>query len=207
MFADAFLSPVLRPKAERERCSPIYHSGTLYAASLLRNSGISVAVSTRCSTIRKRNFRLRSTGTSRESSWCTKTISISCPRCVSRECGTWPTRFLRHRSEQGATVLVNGSDSSDHRFRVPAGGFRCVLLGEAEWNLLEAVTHFCGVRGGFRASCRAWHIAQEGNAGGCENRLAHPDAGPGPSAVSVPRSDRRRPNIGMHGDRSMDTSR
>jgi radical SAM superfamily enzyme YgiQ (UPF0313 family) len=37
----------------------------------------------------------------------------------------------------GATVLVNGSDASDHALDYLRKGFRCVLLGEAEWTLLE----------------------------------------------------------------------
>ena len=37
------------------------------------------------------------------------------------------------------TVLVNGSDASDHALDYLRKGFRCVLLGEAEWTLLEAV--------------------------------------------------------------------
>jgi radical SAM superfamily enzyme YgiQ (UPF0313 family) len=38
----------------------------------------------------------------------------------------------------GAIVLVNGSDASDHALDYLRKGFRCVLLGEAEWTLLEA---------------------------------------------------------------------
>src|SRR5258707_14838042 len=41
----------------------------------------------------------------------------------------------------GATVLVNGSDASDHASDYLERGFRCVLLGEAEWTLLELVQH------------------------------------------------------------------
>ena len=38
-------------------------------------------------------------------------------------------------------VLVNGSDASDHTLDYLQKGFRCVLLGEAESTLLEAVSH------------------------------------------------------------------
>lgn len=37
--------------------------------------------------------------------------------------------------------MVNGSDASDHALDYLQKGFRCVLLGEAEWTLLEAVNH------------------------------------------------------------------
>ena len=49
--------------------------------------------------------------------------------------------ILETSQRAGATVLVNGSDSSDHTLDYLQKGFRCVLLGEAEWTLLEAVSH------------------------------------------------------------------
>ena len=49
--------------------------------------------------------------------------------------------ILETSQRAGATVLANGSDASDHALDYFAEGFRCVLLGEAEWTLLEAVSH------------------------------------------------------------------
>ena len=49
--------------------------------------------------------------------------------------------ILKTSRQAGATVLVNGSDASDHALDYLQKGFRCVLLGEAEWTLLEAVNH------------------------------------------------------------------
>ena len=39
----------------------------------------------------------------------------------------------------GAIPIVNGSDASDHAAEYLAAGFEAVLLGEAEWTLLETV--------------------------------------------------------------------
>jgi anaerobic magnesium-protoporphyrin IX monomethyl ester cyclase len=49
--------------------------------------------------------------------------------------------ILEASREAGAAVLVNGSDASDHALDYLRKGFRCVLLGEAEWTLLEAAQH------------------------------------------------------------------
>jgi anaerobic magnesium-protoporphyrin IX monomethyl ester cyclase len=37
----------------------------------------------------------------------------------------------------GAVAIVNGSDTSDQALDYPQRGFRCVLIGEAEWTLVE----------------------------------------------------------------------
>jgi len=44
----------------------------------------------------------------------------------------------------GAKVFVNGSDASDHSREYLERGFGCVLLGEAEWTLLELVRRVLG---------------------------------------------------------------
>ncbi len=49
--------------------------------------------------------------------------------------------ILEALAKAGAMVLVNGSDASDHAVDYLRKGFRCVLLGEAEWTLLEVVRH------------------------------------------------------------------
>jgi radical SAM superfamily enzyme YgiQ (UPF0313 family) len=50
-------------------------------------------------------------------------------------------QILEMSQQAGVTVLANGSDASDHAQEYLQRGFRCVLLGEAEWTLLEAVSH------------------------------------------------------------------
>lgn len=48
-------------------------------------------------------------------------------------------KILERSLQAGAIVLVNGSDASDHREEYLKAGFRCVMLGEAEWTLLDTV--------------------------------------------------------------------
>jgi radical SAM superfamily enzyme YgiQ (UPF0313 family) len=115
--------------------------GTLYAAALLRSAGISVALF---------DTMLSDPETGFESA-----LKQHCPKIVavfednfnflSKMCLTRMREVAYHILEtsrcSGATVLVNGSDASDHTLDYLKKGFRCVLLGEAECTLLEAVTH------------------------------------------------------------------
>jgi radical SAM superfamily enzyme YgiQ (UPF0313 family) len=52
--------------------------------------------------------------------------------------------ILEVSQRAGATVVVNGSDASDHAPDYLQHGFQCVLLGEAEWTLLEVVRQLLG---------------------------------------------------------------
>lgn len=115
--------------------------GTLYAAGLLRKAGISVAVF---------DTMLNDPDAGFEAA-----LRRLKPRIVvvfednfnflSKMCLTRMREVAYHildtSSQAGATVLVNGSDASDHALDYLQRGFRCVLLGEAEWTLLEAVSH------------------------------------------------------------------
>ena len=115
--------------------------GTLYAAALLRSAGISVALF---------DTMLSDPETGFESA-----LKQHCPKIVvvfednfnflSKMCLTRMREVAYHILEtsrrSGATVLVNGSDATDHTQGYLHQGFRCVLLGEAECTLLEAVTH------------------------------------------------------------------
>src|SRR5579864_4824301 len=115
--------------------------GTLYAAALLRSAGISVALF---------DTMLSDPETGFESA-----LKQHCPKIVavfednfnflSKMCLTRMRevayQILETSRCSGATVLVNGSDASDHTLDYLKKGFRCVLLGEAECTLLEAVTH------------------------------------------------------------------
>ena len=114
--------------------------GTLYAAALLRSAGISVALF---------DTMLSDPETGFESA-----LKQHRPKIVvvfednfnflSKMCLTRMREVAYHILETsrkfGATVLVNGSDASDHTHDYLQNGFRCVLLGEAECTLLEAVT-------------------------------------------------------------------
>jgi radical SAM superfamily enzyme YgiQ (UPF0313 family) len=115
--------------------------GTLYAAALLRSAGISVALFDTMLTNPEDSFQAA--------------LEQNKPKIVvvyednfnflSKMCLTRMRdvayRMLEASQQAGATVLVNGSDASDHASDYLKEGFRCVLLGEAEWTLLELVQH------------------------------------------------------------------
>jgi radical SAM superfamily enzyme YgiQ (UPF0313 family) len=113
--------------------------GTLYAAALLRQQGFSVALFDTMLEDPERGFPVA--------------LARHRPRIVaiyednfnflSKMCLTRMRQvaysMLEAARSGGATVLVNGSDSSDHVHEYLRRGFEYVLLGEAEWTLLELV--------------------------------------------------------------------
>ncbi len=113
--------------------------GTLYAAALLRSAGLSVAVFDSTLNDPEQEFQ--------------RALDHHRPRLVvvyednfnflSKMCLTRMREvaygILEASQRAGATVLANGSDASDHTLDYLKKGFRCVLLGEAEWTLLEVV--------------------------------------------------------------------
>jgi anaerobic magnesium-protoporphyrin IX monomethyl ester cyclase len=113
--------------------------GTLYAAALLRDSGHSVAVFDTMLTNPEQGFR--------------EALARYRPKIVvvyednfnflSKMCLSRMREVAYDIAEAsrraGAIALVNGSDASDHRAEYLKAGFVCVLLGEAEWSLLETV--------------------------------------------------------------------
>jgi anaerobic magnesium-protoporphyrin IX monomethyl ester cyclase len=113
--------------------------GTLYAAALLRQQGFSVALFDAMLEDPAEGFPVA--------------LSRHRPRVVaiyednfnflSKMCLTRMRQvaysMLDAARAGGATVLVNGSDSSDHVDEYLRQGFKYVLLGEAEWTLLELV--------------------------------------------------------------------
>jgi anaerobic magnesium-protoporphyrin IX monomethyl ester cyclase len=113
--------------------------GTLYAAALLRNAGLSVAVFDTMLSDPEQGFE--------------QALREHRPRIVvvyednfnflTKMCLTRMREvaysILETSHRAGATVVVNGSDASDHALDYLRKGFRCVLLGEAEWTLLEVV--------------------------------------------------------------------
>ncbi len=128
-------------RKQTRKMQPYLPLGTLYAASLLRSSGLSVAVFDTMLNDPQKEFQAA--------------LDRHKPRIVvvyednfnflSKMCLTRMREvayeILEASLRTGATVLVNGSDSSDHSLDYLQKGFRCVLLGEAEWTLIEAVTH------------------------------------------------------------------
>ena len=127
-------------RKQTRKMQPYPPLGTLYAASLLRNAGLSVAVFDTMLNDPEETFQAA--------------LDEHRPRIVvvyednfnflSKMCLTRMREvaydILDKAQRTGATVLVNGSDSSDHALDYLQKGFRCVLLGEAEWTLLETVS-------------------------------------------------------------------
>ncbi len=128
-------------RKQTRKMQPYPPLGTLYAAALLRSAGISVALFDTMLTNPEEEFQVA--------------LEQHHPRIVviyednfnflSKMCLTRMRdvayRILEASRRAGSTVVVNGSDASDHASDYLQKGFRCVLLGEAEWTLLELVRH------------------------------------------------------------------
>jgi anaerobic magnesium-protoporphyrin IX monomethyl ester cyclase len=128
-------------RKQTRKMRPYPPLGTLYAAALLRSAGVSVAVFDTMLSDPEQEFQAA--------------LDEHRPRVVvvyednfnflTKMCLTRMREVAYHILElsqrAGATVLVNGSDASDHVLDYLRKGFRCVLLGEAEWTLLEVAQH------------------------------------------------------------------
>jgi radical SAM superfamily enzyme YgiQ (UPF0313 family) len=126
-------------RKQTRKMQPYTPLGTLYAAALLRSAGISVAIFDSMLNDPEAEFQAA--------------LERHRPRIVviyednfnflSKMCLTRMRDVAYHILEAsrlaGAVVLANGSDASDHSVDYLQKGFRCVLLGEAEWTLLELV--------------------------------------------------------------------
>ena len=114
--------------------------GTLYAAALLRSAGISVTVFDTMLNDPEGGFE----AALRQHSPRIVVVFEDNFNFLSKMCLTRMREVAYHILETslraGATVLVNGSDASDHALDYLQRGFHCVLLGEAEWTLLETVS-------------------------------------------------------------------
>jgi len=128
-------------RKQTRKMQPYPPLGTLYAAALLRSVGISVALFDTMLNDPEQGFQAA--------------LDEHRPRVVvvyednfnflTKMCLTRMREVAYHildvSQKAGARVLVNGSDASDHVLDYLRKGFRCVLLGEAEWTLLEAAQH------------------------------------------------------------------
>ena len=113
--------------------------GTLYAAALLRNHGYSVALFDSMLENPEEHFRealrhhrprivaVYEDGFNFLSKMCLKRM-----REVS-------FHILDAAKEVHALALIHGSDATDHQAEYLEQGFDCVMIGEAEWTLLELV--------------------------------------------------------------------
>jgi anaerobic magnesium-protoporphyrin IX monomethyl ester cyclase len=126
-------------RKQTRKMRPYPPLGTLYAAALLQRFGISVAVFDTMLNDPAEGFR--------------SALEQHRPKIVvvyednfnflSKMCLTRMREvaydILDASRKAGAIAIVNGSDASDHALDYLQRGFRCVLLGEAEWTLLEVV--------------------------------------------------------------------
>jgi anaerobic magnesium-protoporphyrin IX monomethyl ester cyclase len=129
-------------RKQTRKMQPYPPLGTLYAAALLRSAGLSVSLFDTMLNDPEHGFQ--------------SALEEHRPRIVvvyednfnflTKMCLTRMREVAYHILEvsrrAGAVVLVNGSDASDHAADYLRKGFRCVLLGEAEWTLLDVVRHF-----------------------------------------------------------------
>lgn len=118
--------------------------GTLYAASLLREKGYSVALFDSMLESPEQGFA--------------EAVARTQPRIVAiyEDNFNFLSKMCLNRMRQiafgmidtarasGATVVVNGSDASDHSAAYLERGASYVLLGEAEWTLLDLVHALAG---------------------------------------------------------------
>jgi anaerobic magnesium-protoporphyrin IX monomethyl ester cyclase len=126
-------------RKQTRKMRPYPPLGTLYAAALLQHYGIAVAVFDSMLNDPAEGFR--------------SAMEQHRPKIVviyednfnflSKMCLTRMREvaydILDASRKAGAIAIVNGSDASDHALDYLQRGFRCVLLGEAEWTLLEVV--------------------------------------------------------------------
>jgi anaerobic magnesium-protoporphyrin IX monomethyl ester cyclase len=128
-------------RKQTRKMQPYPPLGTLYAAALLRHSGLSVAVWDTMLNDPEVGFE----AALRQHRPKIVVVFEDNFNFLSKMCLTRMREVAFHILEisrqAGAMVLVNGSDSSDHTLEYLQKGFRCVLLGEAESTLLEAVSH------------------------------------------------------------------
>lgn len=128
-------------RKQSRKMQPYPPLGTLYAAALLRNAGLSVAVFDTMLNDPAEEFQAAlDRHRPRVVAVYEDNFNFLSKMCLTRMREAAFT-ILEASQRSGATVLVNGSDASDHALDYLQRGFRCVLLGEAEWTLLDAVTH------------------------------------------------------------------
>src|SRR5260370_34539718 len=126
---------------QMRKMQPYPPLGTLYAASLLRSAGLSVAVFDTMLNDPEAGFQAALTRhRPRIVVVFEDNFNFLSKMCLTRMRDV-AYDILEASRRAGATVLVNGSDASDHVSDYLQKGFRCVLLGEAEWTLLELVRH------------------------------------------------------------------
>ena len=132
------------PKQVR-KMQPYPPLGTLYAAALLRQHGFSVALFD--SMLENpgqgfpaalRRYRPRMVAVYEDN------FNFLSKMCLTRMREV-AFRMLEHCRSAGTVAVANGSDASDHAEEYLAQGFDYILLGEAEWTLLELARSMDGL--------------------------------------------------------------
>lgn len=128
-------------RKQTRKMQPYLPLGTLYAAALLRSAGFSVALFDTMLNDPEQGFQAAlAEHRPRVVVVYEDNFNFLTKMCLTRMREV-AYRILDVSQKAGAAVLVNGSDASDHALDYLQKGFCCVLLGEAEWTLLEVVQH------------------------------------------------------------------
>lgn len=126
-------------RKQMRKMQPYPPLGTMYAAALLRSVGVSVAMfdtmlnDPQAFDVALAQHRPKIVVVYEDN------FNFLSKMCLTRMREV-AYQILDDSKRAGATVIVNGSDSSDHALEYLQHGFRCVLLGEAEWTLLEVIS-------------------------------------------------------------------
>lgn len=126
-------------RKQMRKMQPYPPLGTMYAAALLRSAGVSVAIfdtmlnDPQAFDVALAQHRPKIVVVYEDN------FNFLSKMCLTRMREV-AYQILDDSKRAGATVIVNGSDSSDHALEYLQHGFRCVLLGEAEWTLLEVIS-------------------------------------------------------------------
>ena len=128
-------------RKQTRKMQPYPPLGTLYAAALLRSAGLSVALfDTMLNDPEERFAEALRQHQPRIVAVFEDNFNFLSKMCLTRMREV-AFHILETSQRAGAIVLANGSDASDHTLDYLRRGFRCVLLGEAEFTLLETVLH------------------------------------------------------------------
>lgn len=138
--------------------------GTLYAAALLRQKGFSVALFDSMLNDPSEGFpeAVRNQHPKVVAIY-EDNFNFLSKMCLSRMREV-AFEMIDAATSAGAKVVVHGSDSSDHCAEYLARGADCVLVGEAEWTLLDVVE--CLIRGSQRDLQSIPGIAHSSNCDG-----------------------------------------
>jgi radical SAM superfamily enzyme YgiQ (UPF0313 family) len=134
-------------RKQTRKMQPYPPLGTLYAAAVLRQQGYSVAVFDAMLEDPVTEFpRALRDAKPRIVALCEDNFNFLSKMCLSRMREVALEMMAASRAA-GATVIVNGSDSSDHLMTYLNGGANFIVVGEVEKTLLELVNSVLGDSG------------------------------------------------------------